>query len=189
MAELPPTTGDVSPVVRAYVEIQHLKQLFRRGWLRSGVPETHCESVADHSFATALLAMLLADRLRPELDVERVLRMALLHDLGEAYAGDLTPADGVSGDEKHRREAHAVRQILGKLPGGSTYLVLWEEYERQDTAEARFVRRVDRLEMALQAVVYGAQHPAELGEFLDSAAADVNGSELQPLLDELKGMG
>jgi putative hydrolases of HD superfamily len=176
-----------SPLVRAYFEIQHLKQLFRQGWLRRGVDEARAESVADHTFGTATMAMLLADALRPELDVERVLRLALIHDLGEAYAGDITPADGVASAEKQTRERTAVQRIVDKLPGGDRYRVLWEEYETAASPEARFVRRVDRLEMALQASVYRAQGCEGLDEFLASARADIAGSELESLLDELDG--
>ncbi len=179
--------GGSSPLVRAYFEIHHLKQLFRQGWLRRGVGEDRAESVADHAFGTATLAMLLADALRPELDVERVLRLALVHDLGEAFAGDITPADGVAADEKKERERRAVERILGGLPGGERTLELWEEYEAGASAEARFVRRIDRLEMALQASVYRAQGFGGLEEFLASARRDIAGSELEALLDELEG--
>ena len=188
MATPPGEPEGASPLVRAYFDIHHLKQLFRQGWLRSGIDAEHGESVADHVFGTATMAMMLADSLRPDLDVSQVLRLALLHDLGEAYAGDITPADGIDAADKHTRERAAVEQIVGELPGGDRYLTLWDEYEAGSSPEARFVRRVDRLEMALQATVYGAQGFGGLGEFLASARADIAGSELEPLLEELEGL-
>ncbi len=183
----PPTTGDTTnPLIEAYFEVQHLKQLYRQGWLRRGVGPEHAESVADHTFATALLAILLADHLRPELDAARVLRLALLHDLGEAHAGDLTPGDGVPPTDKHRLERESVRRILGKLPGGDRHLALWEEYEQGHTPEARFVRQIDRLEMALQALVYETQGHGDLDEFMVSAGKDVEDPELTALMDEIR---
>ncbi len=142
---------DVSAFLEAWFEITHLKQLYRQGWLGRGVGAERCESVADHSFAVALLVLLLAEASFPGLDREKLLRLALLHDLDEIHAGDLTPADGVTAREKSERERRSVVRTLGKLPGGAGYVELWEEYERQTTPEARLVRQVDRLEMALQA--------------------------------------
>lgn len=185
MARPPVEDGSLSPVIQAYFQAQHLKQLFRQGWLHRGIGPEHAESVADHCFGTALLAMWLADELRPELDVSRIMRLALIHDMGEAHAGDLTPSDGVPAAEKHRRERDSVERILGCLPGGDRYLELWEEYEAGTTPEARFVRRIDRLEMALQAAVYTSQGHGDLGEFLASARRDVGDADLAGLLEEL----
>ncbi|NJN97953.1 MAG: HD domain-containing protein [Anaerolineales bacterium] len=156
------------PLIEAYFEFNHLKQLYRQGWLRRGIPPEQCESVAEHTFGVAMLAMFLADAHFPDLDLIKVLRLALLHDLGEIYSGDLTPADGVSPAEKKRREAEAVVEVLAKLPDGESYLELWREYEQQQSAEARLVKQIDRLEMILQASVYEHQEWADLGEFFVS---------------------
>ena len=142
---------------------------WRQGWLRRGIPERRCESVAEHSFGVAVLALFLVDAHFPELDRDKVLRLALLHDFGEIYAGDLTPGDAISSEEKHEREATAVAQVLGKLPNGAEYTALWQEYETGATPEAQLVRQVDRLEMGLQASVYERQGLADLSEFYASA--------------------
>src|SRR5262245_37432937 len=117
----------VLPLIEAYFEFSHLKQLYRQGWLRRGVPLERCESVAEHSFGVALLAMFLAEAYFPELEAGKVIRLALLHDFGEIYAGDITPFDGVSRAEKVRQEYEGVTQVLAKLPQGERYLALWEE--------------------------------------------------------------
>ena len=109
-------------LLRVYLEFNRLKQLYRKGWLERGLAPERCESVAEHSFAVALLALLLADACHPALDRDRLLRMALLHDFGEIHAGDLTPGDGVPKAEKRRREAASVARVLGTLPGGEVYL-------------------------------------------------------------------
>lgn len=157
------------PLIRAWFEMAQLKQLYRQGWLRVGVPEAQCESVAEHSLGVAFLTLLLADQLIEGVDAPRALRMALLHDLGEARVGDLTPHHGVSPEEKHQRERAAVREILGGLPRGDEYVALLDDYDRGESAEAKLVRQLDRLEMALQACAYEHQTGIDLGQFFDSA--------------------
>ncbi len=178
----------VAPLIAAYFEFNHLKQLYRQGWLQHGVPHARCESVAEHTFGVAVLALFLADAHFPDLDASKVLRMALLHDFGEIYAGDITPADGIDRSEKMRLERHAVRQVLHKLPRGADYIALWEEYERGTSPEAQFVRQIDRLEMVLQASVYEHQDLADLSEFFTSVEQVLSAPTLQVILNELKAM-
>jgi putative hydrolase of HD superfamily len=173
------------PLVQVYFEFNQLKQLYRQGWLQRGVPAQRCESVAEHSFCMAVLCMFIADAYLPDLDVLRVLRLALLHDCGEIYVGDITPADAVSPEEKHRRERAAVEQIFAKLPHGADYRALWQEYEENRTPEARFVKQMDRLEMALQAGVYEQQGLVNADEFLTSATQVLAQPELRAILDDI----
>ena len=119
-------------------------------------------------------------------DANRVLEIALLHDAGEARAGDITPHDGVAVAEKHRRERDAVAGIFGALAGGDVCLARWEEYERCESLEARIVRQVDRLEMALQALAYERQGAGDLTEFFDSARKALTSPELNGLLVEIE---
>ena len=82
----------VHPLIRAYIDLCQLKQLYRQGWLRHVVAEQRCESVAEHSFATVLLAMWLAEVDFKGLDMQKIIQIALVHDLGEIYAGDIIPS-------------------------------------------------------------------------------------------------
>jgi putative hydrolase of HD superfamily len=132
--------------------------------------------------------MFLAEAHFPHLDTNRVIRLALLHDFGEIYAGDIIPADEISRVEKVRREQEGVAQVLAKLPQGERYLALWAEYEQQRSPEARFVRQIDRLEMALQASVYEQQGLADLSEFFDSVREFLSEPQLQTILEELEGL-
>jgi len=173
-------------LLKVYLELNHLKQLYRQGWLRRGVPAERCESVAEHCFGVATLALLLADAHFPDLDRDKLLRMALLHEFGEIYAGDLTPSDGVPVDEKQRREMDSVNRVLGALAGGRQYVEACREYAEGKSAESRFLREVDRLEMGLQALVYERQGLAELSEFYESVDQAVSLPELRTLLDALQ---
>jgi putative hydrolase of HD superfamily len=178
--------GKFSPFIEAYFEFNHLKQLYRQGWLQRGIPKAHCESVAEHSFGAAILAMWMAEACCPELDVSRVVRMALIHDFGEIYAGDLTPEDGVPKEQKRSLESKSVAQVFEKLPNGGEYLMLWEECEAGVTPEARFVREIDRLEMAMQAGVYGSLGYENLGDFFTTTKRDISTTQLLDIVGSLE---
>jgi putative hydrolase of HD superfamily len=172
-------------IIQVYLEFNHLKQLFRQGWLRHGIPRDRCESVAEHSLGVAVLALLLAETYHPELDTNKVLRMALLHDFGEIYAGDIIPNDENS-TSKSRLERESMLKVFEKLPNGKNYVSLWEDFESGDSREAHFVRQVDRLEMGLQAAVYQARGYTGLGEILESARRGLVDEELNALLESLE---
>jgi putative hydrolase of HD superfamily len=178
----------LSPLVAAYFELDHLKQLYRQGWLRRGVPPERCESVADHVFGMAMLAWWIADAHYPHLDRDKIIRMTLVHELGEIYTGDLVPGDAVPVVEKHRRERKGLWQVVGKLARGEETLALWEEYEAGSTPEARFVKQIDRLEMAFQAAVYRQQGFENMAEFFASAEAGVEDEFLREILAELESL-
>lgn len=125
-----------------------LKELHRAGWKRVGVVEP--ESVADHSFGVALAALVLAP---PHLDRGRLLAMAILHDLAEVHVGDITPHDGVPRAEKKRREAAAAARLFADHP---QLAAIWSEAEAGVTAEARFLKSMDVLDLHLQAERYAA---------------------------------
>ncbi len=180
------TAKEVSPILRAYFELNQLKGLYRQGWLRAGLDEAQCETVADHTFAVALLSLWLAQAYFPGLDLGRLVQIALLHELGEIYAGDITPADGLTSEEKHRREADSVRRVLSGLPFAETCQSLWQEFEDSSSTEARLVRQVDRLEMGLQAGVYARRDLLDPAEFLQSAREALSEEALICLLDELE---
>jgi len=176
-------------VIAAYFEMAHLKQLYSQGWLRRGVPPERCESVAEHSFAMAMLVLWLAPQVDAAIDVNKALRMALIHDFGEIYAGDFIPADGVDPEEKRRLEAGGVRRVFERLPGGQGYIDLWEEFEAGVSAEARFIRPIDRLEMGRQAAVYQHAGMPAMDEFLASARQALTDPGLLDLINSLQPDG
>lgn len=151
-----------------------LKQLPRTGWLLAGVSVP--ESIAAHSYATALLALLLADAINADwsgqglarpLDSERVLRIALLHDLSESLLTDLPKrsADLLGRQTKLKAEARAAQQIFAPAPDGAAYADLWAEYASGASPEAQVVRDADKLEMVHQALRYEASGQRNLAEF------------------------
>lgn len=174
-----------SPFVKLYLEFAQLKQLYRQGWLQVGVPEVQCETVAEHTLGVVLLASVIAERERPELDGDKVLRMALIHDFGEIHAGDLTPAHNVPPDEKHAREIESIEAVLQDFPGGQQWIDVWHEYETAESPEALFVKQIDRLEMGLQGHIYRKLGYEGADELFRSAVEAVTDEGLAPLLGEL----
>lgn len=134
-----------------------LKRTARTGWTQRGIP--NAENVATHSYGVAFAALLLLQVVEAPLDRGKVLAMALLHDLPEALTTDIpTPAwrylpPGI----KTEVERSAIEEILGTAAGTAELLVLWEELQDNETAEARLVHDADRIDLYLQALVYEEQ--------------------------------
>ena len=107
------------------------------------------ESVAEHSWRTALMAMLTASAF-PEADMNKVIRMCLIHDLGEAFTGDIPSFDKTEADSK--TEELALRQWVQTFPSPEReeWLALYEEMEAQQTQEARIYKALDKLEAVIQ---------------------------------------
>ena len=145
------------------------------------------ESVADHSFALALISLFEAER--REYDVGVVLKLALIHDLEEAITGDFTPSDKRSrGASKVKREREvAVKRLLEALPARSkaAYKRLWIDLQLQRTREARLVHQLDKLEMGLQAAVYSRKASRQkVGDFYRSAERGITDEYLRRELKE-----
>lgn len=144
--------------------ITTLKALPRTGWLQCGV--IPAESVAEHSFGVAALAVVLtaAD---DSWDRERILAMALIHDFAEALIGDLPlSARRLIGETvKRDAERRAMVEMCAAIPGGERLMLLWEEYAAGETREARFVKALDRVETLLQALAYERAGNRSLDEF------------------------
>lgn len=155
--------------VRSLVALDPLADLPRTGWLMRGVRP--CESIADHSFGVALVAMLLIDGARrsgERVDGEKCLRMALVHDAPEARLGDVPMP--VKSAELDRALSEVEQRLVASLLGEDAH-ALWVELEAAQTVEARIVRVADKAHMMLKASVYERQGRGRLDEFWSNAKA------------------
>ncbi|NJE26556.1 HD family hydrolase [Thermococcus sp. MV5] len=146
-----------------FIEAGKLKKLPRMGWLLRGVP--HPESVAEHCFRVAIITLFLADELKKRgvsINVERALKIALLHDLAEAKITDL-PLEAQNYVDKKKAERKAMVDILGAEK--VEYFELFREYEEEKSLEGRLVKFADKLEMILQAWEYEKAGIKGLDEF------------------------
>ena len=161
---------DPDRLIDLWLEAATLKRMPRTGWAMRGV--ACVESVAEHSFGTALVALALADALAAEglaepLDLEQVLVMALLHDLAEVRLTDL-PATAVRlipPEVKSQAEAAAMAELLAPLPGGGRLAALWQAFEDRSSPEGWLVRDADKLEMMVQCLRYEQAGSRGLDEF------------------------
>ncbi len=177
--------GREDAVLRSWLETAQLKRLFRQGWLKRGISESACESVADHSFGLSTLVLFLALE-DGTLDVAKAVLMALVHELGEVWAGDITPDEGVSKEEKHQRELASLDKVIHGLGGADYIRELWNEFEEGVSKEALLVKQADRLEMGFQAALYQAEGSDRMPEFFQSAQKALRDSRLKDLLQEAR---
>ncbi|MBU4274563.1 HD domain-containing protein [Patescibacteria group bacterium] len=161
-----------------FSEAGKLKRIARKGWVLRGIKNP--ESIAEHTFRTVIMAWFLGEK-RGGLNIEKLLKMALIHDLCEIYAGDTTPYDTILPKDKkkikelmktwprfsdaekkkiaaakHKKEEAALNKLVNDLPKDLKQEIknLWLDYEKSLTPEGRFFKQADRLENLLQALEY-----------------------------------
>jgi len=172
-------SGVISFIHQAY----KLKNIDRAGWVKRGIESS--EKISDHSFGTALLALILT----PEgMDSKKTVNMALSHDFAESIVGDIIPADGVSKEEKYLLEKKAMTDMTALLDNSNELLSLWEEFEAKETDEAKFVGCLDKLEMMFQAHEYGISQPrVNLDDFWEDTK-NFDFGKVQQIYNQLRGL-
>lgn len=143
--------------IRFIAECDKLKEIFRQ---TLNTQSRRAENDAEHSWHLCLCVIVLAEHANtPDLDVLRVLKMVIVHDLVEIDAGDTFAYDTVAMAGQHEREARAAERIFGLLPPdqAQAFRALWDEFEERKTPEARFALAVDRFQpMLLNCLTQGA---------------------------------
>jgi putative hydrolases of HD superfamily len=127
------------------VEVDKLKNVLRRTFL---IDKSRNENVAEHSWHISLMALLMKEHAdNPHMDLYRVIRMLLLHDLVEIDAGDTFAYDEQGYLDKEERENAAAQRLFGMLPHDQRdeWMVLWREFEDGITYESRYAAAIDRL--------------------------------------------
>ncbi|WP_297417160.1 HD family hydrolase [Thermococcus sp.] len=151
-------------LIELFLEAGNLKRLPRTGWLLRGIKNP--ESIADHSFRTALITLFLADELKSkgvEVNIEKAIKMTLLHDLAEARITDV-PLTAQEYLNKATGEREALQEMLSPV-GRRDLLDLFDEYENETTLEGKLVKFADRLEMLVQTLEYERTGFQNLDEF------------------------
>lgn len=146
--------ADTDRLVGLLLQANRLKSTPRTGWVQRGVPRP--ESVADHSHGVSMAALLLAEVGAPDADREKILTMAVLHDLAESVTGDLSLGASrlLPPGAKALAEAAAMDELGADLEFFAGWRAVWEEFEAGESLEAQLVRDADRLDLLTQALVY-----------------------------------
>eukprot|EP00703_Trepomonas_sp_PC1_P002819 JAP93787.1 HD domain-containing protein [Trepomonas sp. PC1] len=160
--------------------IYKLKDLNRTGWVHNNIKNP--ESIAAHSFGTALIAMFFSKKCG--VNENTCIKMALIHDLQESIVGDYTPFCDITEEQKHQKEKDAAK-ILSIGLDNNEYLNLFNEYELNETDEARFVHDCDKLDMLLQAFFYENEQQIDLETFFSTCQLP---KSFQPLIDVRKSI-
>ena len=130
------------------MEIDKVKNVFRQTWLADG---NRKENDAEHSWHLAVAAFLLKEYAAEETDILNVILMVLIHDLVEIDAGDTYAYDAEGAETKRAREEAAADRIFGLLPKdqGMYFRELWEEFERYESADAKYAHLLDNFQPLL----------------------------------------
>ncbi len=143
------TTPRLTEQLQFIVETDKLKRILRQTLVTLDKTQ---ENDAEHSWHLAMMAFLLAEYSNDsDLNIVRVMKMALIHDLVEIYAGDTFCYDYEAAKDKAKREIEAADKIFTLLPTDQAkdLRLMWDEFEEQKTSEARFAAALDRLQPLL----------------------------------------
>ncbi|CAG2111597.1 unnamed protein product [Medioppia subpectinata] len=188
------SSEESSKLIEFLCEINKLKHLDRKGWTIQDRAINKPETVAGHMYRMAVMAMLYTpDTTDTLVDRNRLVRLTLIHDMAECLVGDITPFDGISVDEKHKLENNAMNYLVSLLPAKSSeeFKDLFDEYERQETPEAKIVKEFDRFDVMLQAFQYEQLEYETKGrvirfqEFFDNAVGKIVSKQLVQMWDQL----
>ena len=127
------------------VTVDKMKEVLRRNLVVSGERR---ENDAEHSWHLALMAMLLEEYSAEKVNIERVLKIALVHDLVEVYAGDTFAYDEKGYEDKEERERAAADKLFGSLESeqSAEFRALWDEFEAAETPESKYANAIDRIQ-------------------------------------------
>jgi len=182
---------DLKELIEFILQAGILKNLPRTGWLLRGIKGP--ESVAEHSYRTALISMLLGDLLNKrgaKINLEKVIRIALLHDLAEAAVGDIAPKASkyLGAETKKASEEEALKDMAGRLGQvGQVYRRLWSEFSQGRSVESKVVRAADKLEMVIQAYEYERAGFRNLDDFWENLD-QISGWDVDGIVDQLIGL-
>lgn len=141
-------TDRLTRQIQFIIEIDKLKRVLRQTTL---IDRSRQENSAEHSWHLAMMALILAEYAPPETDILHAVKLLLVHDLVEIYAGDTFCYNVLGNQDKAEREVQAANLLYGLLPDelGMELRALWEEFEEQKTPAAQFATALDRLQPLL----------------------------------------
>lgn len=138
---------DINGILTFLQDAERLKDTLRSGKTRQG----RQESVAEHSWRLCLLAMLVSSN-DPAIDLTRLLKLCIIHDLGEALGGDVPAIAQTTDDDRDARELRDLERLCTPLSADlqAEILALWKEYNAGETPEAVMAKGLDKIETMLQ---------------------------------------
>lgn len=153
----------LNDAMRFYLLATQLKYKIRSGWDEThwNVSKERLESITEHVYGTCILALSIDSEFETNLDINKVVKMLVIHEIGEVVIGDITPFEDITPEEKMKIEHKAIKEVLGDLIKKDEFYLLLLEFDDKKTKEAVFAHHCDKLEADIQAKVYqdmGCQH-------------------------------
>lgn len=146
--------NSIKNAIQFYVLATTLKDKIRTGWINWNVSKERLESIAEHIYGTCILAIGIDSEFDMDINLNKVIKMLVLHELEEVIIGDLTPYDTITKEEKLELGKQAVSKVLENLIKKEEYEKLLNEFNANETPEAKFAFCCDKLEADLQAKIY-----------------------------------
>lgn len=177
--------GSASHILNFLTKTIESKKILRRGWVRERI--NNPESVAEHSFQLGVMVLIFADKLG--LDKSKLLTMAILHDLGEVFTGDIVWSRGkiINIEKRTIKEEAEIKGILKlfkTISAEKKFIGIFKEMIERKTPEAEIFWQLDKLEMAIQALQYEIENKKKLDEFFINAEFHIYTPFLKKILKE-----
>jgi putative hydrolases of HD superfamily len=136
------------------IEIDKLKDVVRKSPL---IDRSRKENSAEHSWHLAMYALVLSSTANSEVNIDRVIRMLLIHDIVEIDAGDHPIHETTDSDAQKTLEENAAQRLFGLLPAaqGETLIELWQEFEAGNSSDAKFAKSLDRMQPLMHNIATG----------------------------------
>lgn len=166
-------TEKIQNIIHFYILASTLKDKIRRGWKIWHIERERVESIAEHIYGTCMLAIAIDSEYDFNIDLMKVIKMLVIHELEEIEIKDFTPFDKISQEEKRKIGKTAVEDVLKDLIKKEELLELIEEFEDMKTKESIFAKMCDKLESDIQCKLYCEEH-----------CLDVNKSENKSILED-----
>lgn len=173
----------------AFIQIVRLLKTQRRtGWLDHKIEPLHVESIADHMYRMSVISLLIPNR---QINIDKCVKISVVHDIAESLVGDITPFDGITKEEKHRRELATIKFLSALIKPynrdfATELIELWLDYEEIRCIEARYVKDIDKFEMIEQAWEYEQQFGFKHGlDVFYKARSSIKTPEISDLCDAI----
>lgn len=165
-------TEKIENIIHFYVLASTLKDKIRSGWKVWNIERERVESVAEHIYGTCMLSIAIDSEYDFNIDLMKVIKMLVIHELEEIEIKDFTPFDKITNEEKREMGKVAVEDVLKDLAKKEELIKLIEEFEDMKTKESIFAKMCDKLESDIQCKLYCEEH-----------CLDVNKSENKSILE------
>ena len=165
----------IQNIIHFYILASTLKDKIRSGWKVWNIERERVESVAEHIYGTCMLAIAIDSEYDFKIDLMKVIKMLVIHELEEIKIKDFTPFDKISKEEERRIGREAVKDVLKGLTKKEELNELIEEFENLETKEAVFAEMCDKLESDIQCKLY-----------CEEGSLDVSKAENKPHLEDYR---